>query len=711
MSDNNETYGISGIPPPSDAEFKAKTIPYAPGMPFRLEISKLFPSENPVIQKQWTLFVLALEAFKSLSVDQKLSYFQVCGIHGYPGTPWDDADPPSEENPFGGYCSHNSLTFPTWHRPYLLLFEKRIWWHMKSIIDSWKLDASEASKWKTAADSWRLPYWDWAQKYNNEFSLPLTFCLESVPIYPPTGETTHANPLWGFENPEKDPDGKPLEMGNMPKGKEKWNIKDDNSDPSEPALPWSQCSGVSRYGIKSNDGGKTFTGLEGVNDFETANLYIKDFEKHWYNPYPQSHPDHDKWTPPGTLADAVSRMFSPEYNSTWGTFASTKWWNESERNISTGYMSLEYIHNNVHNVSGGLSFTDGGLGHMSDVPVAAFDPLFWLHHCNVDRLLSMWQVLNWQAWWDTPEPPNDGGNTPDPTPTDPLKPFHTTDGGDPKTDFWTSKMARDWTRLYYQYDDLAPKSGAINQDGTLNEEQYKEDLSAYIHDTYSSTQKYVRQVFGDNRIENGKFFGDNNAKAKHWNDYLINVIYDRYALNGRSYVIQFWLGGDADKPDSSFRDRENMIGQVYAFGGLAPSSATSTSGCANCGSQRDNKVQSRAQVPLTIPIIAQALSSSYSNIRSTLHDDVELYLEKHLHWKFVQIGGVERSANEFPDTKISVWHGTGRHQPITRAGQELLPVYSSYTPMYSPTEGKHCGLTRGDTVLGHHARNQWHFRT
>ena len=26
-----------------------------------------------------------------------------------------------------------------------------------------------------------------------------------------------------------------------------------------------------------------------------------------------------------------------------------------------------------------------GLGHMSDVPVAAFDPIFWLHHRLVDQ--------------------------------------------------------------------------------------------------------------------------------------------------------------------------------------------------------------------------------------------------------------------------------------------------------------------------------------
>lgn len=25
---------------------------------------------------------------------------------------------------------------------------------------------------------------------------------------------------------------------------------------------------------------------------------------------------------------------------------------------------------------------------------AAFDPIFWLHHCNVDRIFALWQVLS-----------------------------------------------------------------------------------------------------------------------------------------------------------------------------------------------------------------------------------------------------------------------------------------------------------------------------
>lgn len=125
------TYNLKGITPVFPVTYRTKKIPYATGIPPRLEISKLWLSEDPHIQKQWTLFILSLAKFKAEPVNKKLSFFQIAGIHSSPETPWDGADaPPGDpdnpgpgDNPFGGYCQHNTLLFPTWHRPYMLLFE------------------------------------------------------------------------------------------------------------------------------------------------------------------------------------------------------------------------------------------------------------------------------------------------------------------------------------------------------------------------------------------------------------------------------------------------------------------------------------------------------------------------------------------------------------------------------------------------------------
>ena len=49
---------------------------------------------------------------------------------------------------------------------------------------------------------------------------------------------------------------------------------------------------------------------------------------------------------------------------------------------------LEDCHNNVHVWVG---------GHMGNLPFAAFDPIFWAHHCMIDRLWRIWQLQHPEA--------------------------------------------------------------------------------------------------------------------------------------------------------------------------------------------------------------------------------------------------------------------------------------------------------------------------
>lgn len=60
------------------------------------------------------------------------SYYALAGIHGYPYQPWpaspshsDDAgvDTTKKKTQLLGYCTHGTVLFPTWHRPYILALE------------------------------------------------------------------------------------------------------------------------------------------------------------------------------------------------------------------------------------------------------------------------------------------------------------------------------------------------------------------------------------------------------------------------------------------------------------------------------------------------------------------------------------------------------------------------------------------------------------
>jgi hypothetical protein len=57
-------------------------------------------------------------------------------------------------------------------------------------------------------------------------------------------------------------------------------------------------------------------------------------------------------------------------------------------NIVSNYTPLETPHNTLHDVIGGDS------GNMGEISISAFDPLFWLHHCNMDRHFYTWLYNN-----------------------------------------------------------------------------------------------------------------------------------------------------------------------------------------------------------------------------------------------------------------------------------------------------------------------------
>jgi len=57
-----------------------------------------------------------------------------------------------------------------------------------------------------------------------------------------------------------------------------------------------------------------------------------------------------------------------------------------------------FIHNYIHALVGGVKIDAStrpvkfkGLGTMSNIPSSPYDPVFWLHHANVDRLWAQWQ--------------------------------------------------------------------------------------------------------------------------------------------------------------------------------------------------------------------------------------------------------------------------------------------------------------------------------
>ena len=52
-----------------------------------------------------------------------ISHFGIGGIHGLPYKQWDGAGNTTGASGATGYCNHGTVLFPTWHRPYVALYE------------------------------------------------------------------------------------------------------------------------------------------------------------------------------------------------------------------------------------------------------------------------------------------------------------------------------------------------------------------------------------------------------------------------------------------------------------------------------------------------------------------------------------------------------------------------------------------------------------
>lgn len=80
-----------------------------------------------------------------------------------------------------------------------------------------------------------------------------------------------------------------------------------------------------------------------------------------------------------SIPDAYRGRFAPEFLAILLL--------QSDFNIFKTMLEVNF-HNLVHNIVG---YSPDALGHMLD-GMSALDPIFWLHHCNVDRLWAQWQA-------------------------------------------------------------------------------------------------------------------------------------------------------------------------------------------------------------------------------------------------------------------------------------------------------------------------------
>lgn len=324
-----------------------------------LELQNEYESGN---KKPLETLMRAWKGIKELPYAHPKSFFKLGGYHGEPfrGAGW------GNNAYWGGYCNHGNVLFPTWHRVYLLKLEEAL----QSI---------------PGCEDVMLPFWDETDEYSRKLGIPWPLTEEFFVL---DGQKI-PNPLRSFVFPVNIID----------------HISGDDPNYSKP-----RSYETVRYplsGIVGNEKEIAATNAHNAKfpDYRKNVAILNDNILNWLN----SH-----IVVQGKVIEThVARQYrdcldAPNY-TVFSNTTSAAQWNSERQEIDpvTGQpvpgsykvvVPLESPHNSIHLAVGGCDIPnynrspiEGANGDMGENDTAGLDPIFYFHHCNVDRMFWVWQ--------------------------------------------------------------------------------------------------------------------------------------------------------------------------------------------------------------------------------------------------------------------------------------------------------------------------------
>ncbi|XP_068693985.1 uncharacterized protein [Montipora foliosa] len=310
-------------------------------------------------------FLKAWKLIQELPPTNPNSFWSIASYHGMPfkqrRVPLCGDGKDEEPKIWGGYCQHGNVLFPFWHRFYCFRLEQAL----QSVLEK-------------GNERVALHYWDASSKESKSEGLPQIVTAEYVYI---DGEYV-PNPLFKFKIP-------------IP-------IKDDVQPSSENSQFYEKEAGYEtcRYpysGIRSPDDAK-----------ETAlnhNIKIDGMDATAPSLLQANIVDWLKKS--GKDAGGVAKQLEDCLDTTdYNPFSNTT-------SVGNADVSVEQPHNGLHLAIGGFTQPEtnadgsvkmdahgnyiwggpieGANGDMGANEVASLDPVFFLHHSNIDRMLWVWQ--------------------------------------------------------------------------------------------------------------------------------------------------------------------------------------------------------------------------------------------------------------------------------------------------------------------------------
>ncbi|KAI9934409.1 hypothetical protein MW887_000023 [Aspergillus wentii] len=529
-------------------------------------------------------------------------------IHGQPNVTWDEtaADMKGESIKGKSYCTHNTILFPAWHRPYLALYEQRLYEIMRDeIIPGFPKD--QQAEWREAADSWRFPFWDWS--IANPNSSTGTVKVPQLSKYPTimvpksdlSGEERIENPLFQFKVPTNEPMSK-------------------------------KCIGTSRWPDDEDAGINKIRAPNGQNETIRADTeawrhcVVNNSEVERALSAPVWNFDNAEDSAKfGKPAEAVYRLLTvPMEYTSFATTGETE--SKTTDQVETN-LNIEFIHNDIHRWVGGDNY-----GHMAQIPVASFDPLFWLHHCNIDRIFALWQALNPDKWFTKGRvnqfDAQDIIGLPVGTeisPTTPLRPFRK----DATGAYLNANDVR-WTYdLGYTYPELQTWLAKYNVGNNFSQEAFIKDVRQQINSLYGESRDLL---LGANGELPGTELVDGGIKSV---DYAFSIRYRKYAFGGDPFWIKLYLSQD-ETPNTK---TDPVIAEVFNFSQRP--TVNGKDNCENCKKDQTNNPWATAYISVT-PVLIKLLKQG-KKLESLKKSDVMKYLLDSAYWRVIRHGKIAPS--------------------------------------------------------------------
>ena len=296
----------------------------------------------------------AWKAIKALPADDPHSFSRLGGYHGEPfrGAGWGNSAY------WGGYCNHGNVLFPTWHRVYLLKLEEAL----QSVPGCAELT---------------LPFWDEASTASLNNGIPWALTDENFTL---DGQTI-ANPLRSFVFTKNIKD----------------NINGDNPNYSKPAGYETVRYPLS--GLVGTVADRTATATHNAQfpNYTTNVELLNQNVKTWLNAtvIVMGAPIRG-----GHVADKYKDCLNaPNYTVFSNTTSAGQWNDDWAGSATPVVVPLESPHNSIHLSVGGFAVPNvfnaspisGANGDMGENDTAGLDPIFFFHHCFVDRVFWLWQ--------------------------------------------------------------------------------------------------------------------------------------------------------------------------------------------------------------------------------------------------------------------------------------------------------------------------------